>query len=209
MKTKTANATRKATRREPTEEQKAAAAERRAQIRNLCNIVKAMPEEKRVLLAASFGVRTCEGRELSPFNQCLLFHQNDKVSIVGGFAQWRALGRTVKKGEKALAIWVPCKRNAESGAAAMAAIVPAGIDPASLDERFFVLGNVFDITQTETEAEKAAREIGEAVNVRALPAPVAAVDVETEVLPPEAPAALPAPREPRTPAADLFDVFPA
>jgi hypothetical protein len=208
MKTATRTATRKA-RKEPTEAQKAAAAERRAQIRNLCNIVKAMPEEKRVLLANTFGIRTCEGRELSPFNQCLLAQQFAQVSVVGGFAQWRALGRTVKKGEKALAIWIPCKRAAETGAAAQSAIVPAGVDPASLDERFFTLGNVFDISQTETEAEKAAREIGEAVNVRALPAPVAAVDVETEVLPPDAPAALPEPRRARQPAADLFDIFPA
>lgn len=180
------------TRKEPTAEQKAAAAERREQIKGLCKILKAMPEEKRVLLAASYGIRTAEGHELSLYNQCLLIHQNDKVSVVGGFKQWKALGRSVKKGSKALAIWVPCNRAAETGAKAQTAIVPAGVDPADLDDRFFVLGNVFDISQTETAEEKASREIMEAVNTPTLPT-CEAMEAETVVIADEVPA-LPAPR---------------
>jgi hypothetical protein len=174
-------------RKEPTAEQKAAAEERRAQIKNLCALIKAMPPEKRVLLASSYGIRNTEGRELSIYNQCLLVHQLDTVSIVGGFAQWKKLDRHVKKGSRALAIWVPCSRKAESGGPDCTAIVPAGVNPDELDERFFVLANVFDISQTESTEERAAREARE---TPALPAPSLALpehaeayEVETEELP--------------------------
>lgn len=175
--------TKSKSRRQPTEEQKQAAVERRERIKGLCRQIKAMPDEQRVKLSNAYGIRTCEGRELSPYNQCLLILQNSNVSLVGGFAQWRELGRTVRKGEKALAIWVPTSRKAEGGAGA---IVPAGVDPADLDERFFILGNVFDIAQTETADEREAREACEASTVLALPAPplalpyrAEAIDVET------------------------------
>jgi len=148
------------TRKEATPEQKEAAAARRAGIKQLCAIVKALPVEKRVLLAASYGIRSAEGRELSPFNQCLLVHQNSSVSIVGGFQQWKKLGRSVKKGERSLAIWVPCGKQAESANDAAA-------NPDTDNDRFFILGSVFDITQTETDDEKAARLAGETL---ALPA---------------------------------------
>jgi hypothetical protein len=153
-------------RKAPTEAQKEAAKERRAAIAKMMNVIKAMPETKRIEIAANFGIRNAEGRELSVYNQCLLIAQNDKVSIVGGFSQWKKLGRSVKKGSRALAIWVPCSKKAEGGESA---IVPHGTDPASLDESFFVLGNVFDISQTETEDEKLIREGEEALEAAARP----------------------------------------
>ena len=174
----------------PTEAQKEAAKERRRQIGEMMAKIKAMPTEQRVLLAERFGIRNAEGHELSLHNQCLLIMQNDKVSLVGGFQQWKKLGRSVKKGSKALAIWVPCSRKAESGDKAQSAIVPHGVDPCDLDSSFFVLGNVFDITQTETEDEKIAREVDEALEAAARPKlPTSeALDVEaSEVI--EAPAA--------------------
>jgi hypothetical protein len=175
------------TRKAPTEEQKAAAKERRAQIAKMMGTIKAMPEEQRILLAARFGIRNAEGRELSVYNQCLLIAQNDKVTLVGGFTQWKKLGRSVKKGSRALAIWVPCSRKADTTGSA---IVPHGLDPSDLDESFFVLGNVFDISQTETEEEKIAREGDEALEAAARPKlPTSeALDVEaSEVI--EVPAA--------------------
>jgi hypothetical protein len=98
------------------------------------------------LLAASYGIRNPDGRELSPFNQCLLVHQNSSVSIVGGFQQWKKLGRSVKKGERSLAIWVPCGKQVENAG-------EAGANPDTDNDRFFILGSVFDITQTETDDE--------------------------------------------------------
>jgi hypothetical protein len=167
-------------RKEATAEQKEAAAVRRAGIKQLCAIVKALPIEKRVLLAASYGIRNPDGRELSPFNQCLLVHQNSSVSIVGGFQQWKKLGRSVKKGERSLAIWVPCGKQVENAG-------EAGANPDTDNDRFFILGSVFDITQTETDDEKAARKDRETL---ALPAPrlalaehAQAFDIEAEALP--------------------------
>jgi hypothetical protein len=174
-------------RKEATAEQKEAAATRRAGIKQLCAIVKALPIEKRVLLAASYGIRNPEGRELSPFNQCLLVHQNSSVSIVGGFQQWKKLNRSVKKGERALAIWVPCGKQSESAS-------DAGANPDTDNDRFFILGSVFDISQTETDDEKAARKERETL---ALPAPALALmehaeafDIEAEAVTTETPATL-------------------
>lgn len=157
-------------RKEATPEQKEAAQARRAAIKNLCAIVKALPIEKRVLLAASYGIRNPDGRELSPFNQCLLVHQNSSVSIVGGFQQWKKLGRSVKKGERSMAIWVPCGKQAESAG-------EAGANPDTENDRFFILGSVFDITQTETDDEKAVRKARETL---ALPAPRLALPEHAE-----------------------------
>lgn len=173
MKSKTQNRRRK----EATPEQKAAAAERREQIKNLMKLVKAIPEEKRVLLANSYGIRNPEGRELSIYNQCLLVHQMDTVSIVGGFAQWKALDRHVKKGARALFIWVPCMNKAEKGGPECTALVPAGVNPDDLDERYFTIGNVFDISQTESTEEREARKAAEALG---LPAPVLALPEKAE-----------------------------
>ena len=175
-------------RKEATAEQKEAAATRRAGIKQLCAIVKALPVEKRVLLAASYGIRTAEGRELSPFNQCLLVHQNSSVSIVGGFQQWKKLNRSVKKGERALAIWVPCGKQAEGAG-------DAGANPDTTEDRFFILGNVFDISQTETEDEKAARKDRETL---ALPAPALALPEHAEAFDIEAEAVTVEPETPAT-----------
>jgi hypothetical protein len=121
----------------PTEEQKAAAAERRAKIKEACKQIAALPVEKRILLANRLGLRTAEGRELSPYNACLLAMQFPTVSIVGGFKQWRAINRCVRKGARALCIWIPLK-GAEK--------TEDGADES--DEHRFMLANVFDISQT-------------------------------------------------------------
>jgi hypothetical protein len=134
----------------PTEEQKQAAAERRDAFKKVCAIVAALPVEKRVLLADNFGIRTPEGRELSPFNQCLLVHQNSSCSIVGGFAQWRANGRKVRKGSRALGIWVPKSKGSKDGAGETLAITN-GETPTAGDiesKSAFFMGYVFDISQT-------------------------------------------------------------
>lgn len=148
-------------RRQPTEEQKEAARVRREQIKQLLAQVKAIPTEKRILLANAYGIRTAEGRELSPYNQCLLAAQNPNVTVVGGFAQWRELDRVVRKGARALAIWVPTSRKNQTVGDASLAIVPFGTEPdaESLSSSSFVLGNVFDIADTMTRAEWEASKL--------------------------------------------------
>lgn len=102
--------------------------------------VSAMTPEAREAMALSVGIHTCEGHQLSAHNQCLLASQANGTmpSVVGGFQQWRCLGRMVRKGEHGLSIWIPTNgaKKDESGSA----------EP---DDLRFLMGYVFDIAQTE------------------------------------------------------------
>jgi hypothetical protein len=147
-------------RRQPTAEQKQRATERRERFQALARMVSAMPADARAALALKAGIRTIEGRELSIFNQCLVAHQRPGAAIVAGFAQWKRAGRSVVKGARGLAIWVPTGRRvacAEEGRAEPAAgdvfSLVDGPEPesgagASGAVRGFVIGTVFDISQT-------------------------------------------------------------
>lgn len=123
-------------RREPIPEQKAKAAERREKFNQIAKQIAAMTDEQRATLAARMvGVMTCEGKTVSHKNLCLLAHQRESVTMVGGFRQWLKQGRVVRKGEHGLTIWVPhIKGNAEQGEA---------------EEVRFGLGTVFDVSQTD------------------------------------------------------------
>src|SRR6185503_7124466 len=77
------------TRKQPTDEQKARAAERREKFRALAKHVAEMPDSARTALVDRCGaVVTCEGRALSFVNTCLVLTQRPGASMVGGFAQW-------------------------------------------------------------------------------------------------------------------------
>ena len=131
-------------RRQPTEAQKAKAAERRSAMRKLAQKISAMSQEERDAIAARIGVVTIEGRVLSVYNACMIWSQNPAATVVGGFRQWLKAGRAVCKGQRGLSIWVPCvKHDTET-------------PPNKPDETFFVLGTVFDVSQTqEIESGKA------------------------------------------------------
>ena len=119
-----------------TESQKAAARERREKLAAMAKQIAAMPPEERAALAAQ-GVATIEGHALSLKNTLLLVMQRAQVSVVGGFRQWQAAGRIVRKGEKALALWIPVSRK-ETNDDGEETVNPG-----------FRLANVFDISQTE------------------------------------------------------------
>ena len=42
-------------------------------------------------------------------NHLMIFLQRPDATVVAGFNRWKALGRFVKKGEKGIAIFAPCK----------------------------------------------------------------------------------------------------
>ncbi len=70
--------------------------------------------------------------------------------MVGGFRQWKDKGRSVRKGEHGLMIWVPTGKGekAEDGAP-----VPAAEAGAEKEKRAgFIMGTVFDVTQTDSDA---------------------------------------------------------
>lgn len=134
------------TKRQPTEEQRARAAERREQFKALCQRVAAMSEDQRAELATRYGIFNPEGHSLSPYNCCLLISQAATFmpSIVAGFQQWRRARRMVRKGETGLMIWVPI------GKAKDKAAEQSADSSATENERpGFIMGYVFDISQTE------------------------------------------------------------
>lgn len=116
--------------RQPTPEQKAAAAERRAALAALAKQAAALPMEERM----KWQVATIEGHPLSFKNAALAMFQRPNVSLVGGFQQWRKAGRVVRKGEKAIGIFLPMVRTSDDGET-------PGIA--------FRVVNVFDISQTD------------------------------------------------------------
>src|SRR5204863_5028752 len=119
---------------------------RRAQFRELAERIGAMSDAQRAVMAERMaGAVTVEGHRLSVHNACLLACQAPDVTLVGGFNQWRAHGRTVRKGEHGLMIWAPVRRAPEASAPAEA---PAAADLAG-DRPRFLMVTVFDVAQTD------------------------------------------------------------
>ena len=128
--------------RTATPEQRERAQARRAAFRQLAQKVAHMSEDERAALAARHAVVTVEGHALTPHNACLILSQRPGATVVAGFRQWKRAGRTVRKGERGLALWVPTGTRDRNGTA------PA-LETAEGERRGFVIGTVFDVTQTE------------------------------------------------------------
>jgi len=78
-------------------------------------------------------------------NHLMIFLQRPDATVVAGFNRWKSLGRFVKKGEKGIAIFAPCKYKAK--------IEDGNGDEKSVQQiRGFRVVHVFDISQTEGEA---------------------------------------------------------
>lgn len=133
-----------------TPEQIAARDERRAKMRSVAAQISKMNPEQRAALAAKCPIVTIEGHALSAFNMCLLMMQNPTATVVGGFRQWKKAGRSVTKGEHGAGIWCPIGTKSTDA---------NGETHTEMDEKKFVFGTVFDISQTqpiqESESEAA------------------------------------------------------
>jgi antirestriction protein ArdC len=77
-------------------------------------------------------------------NHLMIFVQRPDATIVAGFNKWKSLGRSVKKGEKGIAIFAPCryKTSIED---------ENGVEQSLHQIRGFRIVHVFDISQTEGE----------------------------------------------------------
>ena len=107
-----------------------------------------MDAGQRALLASKGVLATCEGHTLSLGNQMLLALQCPDATIVGGFRQWKAQGRSVKKGEHGHMIWVPIGTGEPDADTPQ----PSEIDgegEAKPTRLRFLVGTVFSIEQTE------------------------------------------------------------
>ena len=123
-----------------TPEQAAQKAEQMKKLRDISATIAKMNEADRTALFAGKLLMTCAGRNLSPFNTCMAISQIQTASVLGGFKQWQAVGRQVKKGAKAIYIWA---KSSYKGANESA-------DSTEPSEHggFFLLP-MFDISQTE------------------------------------------------------------
>lgn len=93
-------------------------------------------------------------------NQLLIFLQRPDATHVAGFNRWKSLGRFVKKGEKGIAIFAPCKyrqKNESQESHSPTSNGDLGSSSASGSEQAthvikgFRVVHVFDISQTEGE----------------------------------------------------------
>ena len=127
-------------------EQQAKRDERKAKFKTLWKQVAAMPDLERIALANKLGLVTAEGHALSLCNTMLVALQLPGASVLGGFRQWLKQGRCVRKGEHGAMIWCPTGRKQAAGIA----VVVDGGNPDSVEsmELRFVIGTVFDISQT-------------------------------------------------------------
>ena len=101
-------------------------------------------------------------------NLLMIWQQNENATMVAGFRAWQKLGRTVKKGEKGIAIFAPMpfKKKAEDGNGH--AQKASSSEPKS-DEEAQMMGfrvvHVFDVSQTEgdslPETAKVTGDIGD------------------------------------------------
>lgn len=129
-------------RKQVTQEQKDAAKAKRAAVGTLAARIAALSAEERSALLKKIGrLITCEGHELSPMNAILVASQCETgaPTLVGGIAQWRKVGRKVRKGAKGMVIFVPCAKKTNES-----------IEGTDQDGKktFFVCAHVFDASQT-------------------------------------------------------------
>lgn len=110
--------------------------------------VSKMGDTEKAVFVSKFGFVTCDGHQLSLCNQMLIALQCPQATVLGGFRQWLKHGRAVQKGQHGIMIWVPI------GTAATTEhnkeIVPqAGTaQPEDSTGRRFVIGTIFDVSQT-------------------------------------------------------------
>jgi antirestriction protein ArdC len=75
-------------------------------------------------------------------NHLMIFLQRPDATVVAGFNRWKSLGRFVKKGEKGIAIFAPCKYKTKVED-------DDGKEKSFQQIRGFRVVHVFDISQTE------------------------------------------------------------
>ena len=91
-------------------------------------------------------------RQYTIKNQAFLLTQNPEVTDVHPFSYWAENGRRVKKGEKALKVWIPIAKKVQPEGKKMESMTDEEIN------LYFRTGNVFDVSQTETEEEYQQRK---------------------------------------------------
>ena len=161
-----------------TVEQEAARDLRKARFNAICDQVKAMSKEEKLAWVQRAGaVMTVAGATLSDRNTILCWFQREGVTLVGGFRQWLAKGRCVRKGEHGLSILVPCggRKEGVEGAQGEGQAITTSSDT---ERVFFVTGIVFDVSQTQAIDTESAIEAVPGVDEIAAKGEAAAIEVD-------------------------------
>jgi hypothetical protein len=128
----------------------------REKARGLARQITNMTEEQKAKWMARAPILTMDLRALSGKNHMLVAMQCDTATMVGGFRQWLAAGRAVRKGQSAIYIFAPAG-NRKAEASAPRSAEPGAADAEAGESVRFLLVPVFDVSQTdEVEAIETA-----------------------------------------------------
>ncbi len=114
--------------------------EERAKRREARRALIAQARERIARGEKAAGYVSVTGRVLSPGNMMMLVCQGVPRGTVGGFRQWQAIGRSVKRGEHGATILFPIRRNPREA---------AHEDEEVIDRVHFGSVAVFHLAQTE------------------------------------------------------------
>jgi hypothetical protein len=120
----------------------------REKARGLARHISNMTDEQKAVWLARAPILTMDCKALSGKNHMLVAMQCEAATMVGGFRQWLAAGRAVRKGQAAIYIFAPCgNRKADSSAPSSAD--PGAPEGEAAESVRFLLVPVFDVSQTD------------------------------------------------------------
>lgn len=139
-----------------TEQQLAARDERRNRFRGLLKQLAELSDEERAARLQGYGfIKLSTQSPYSPVNSMLIAIQSNgraMPTILGGFAEWLKQGRAVRKGEHGFMIWIPVGIDGAARKQEVQAVDAKGELTTMIQESEkvrFIIGTVFDISQTE------------------------------------------------------------
>lgn len=111
--------------------------EKQAKIKALRDRLKNLSDTEKQALINRGMITNIDGHVLSVHNTILLYLQSNGTipSVIGGFNQWRNVGKSVKKGEHGFIIFFPVGEKSEDGDI--------------INATNFYTATVFDITQVQ------------------------------------------------------------
>ena len=90
-------------------------------------------------------------------NQLMIFMQKPDATLVAGFNKWKSMNRIVRKGQKGIAIFAPCRYRVDvvsqvtERSSPLASASAPDNDKPKMQLRGFRIVHVFDISQTDGE----------------------------------------------------------
>lgn len=124
---------------------------RKVKLQELAARLNDLTEQQRQEWLSRLGivVRCEDGSPLSINNSILLWYQDERITMVGGYRQWLAKGRQVRKGAKSYAVFAPTGKKSDQ----------TSMDIKDQQPIRFRLVSVFDVSQTDEVTTDSTEEI--------------------------------------------------